>query len=71
MSNEPCIHHWIIEAPNGEKSAARCKKCGAETMFDNGADFYAPSKISRRRVDKREQLRYTVQVQEDTAERSG
>lgn len=35
MTNVTCVHHWIIEIPNGAKSDATCKKCGATRQFHN------------------------------------
>lgn len=31
-------HHWIIEPPNGPKSAGTCKKCNLTRDFNNGGD---------------------------------
>jgi len=30
-----CIHHFIIEEPNGPQSEGVCKNCGAEKQFSN------------------------------------
>lgn len=30
-----CVHHWIIEPPNGPVSKGVCKLCGAEKNFEN------------------------------------
>jgi hypothetical protein len=30
-----CIHHWIIETPDGPVSRGVCKHCKAEKYFDN------------------------------------
>jgi hypothetical protein len=30
-----CIHHWLIEPPNGPTSMGVCKRCGAMREFDN------------------------------------
>lgn len=30
-----CIHHWIIEIPNGPKSNGICKKCGETRVYIN------------------------------------
>ncbi len=32
---EECIHHWIIDSPEGPKSYSRCKLCGAVAEFYN------------------------------------
>ncbi len=31
-------HHWIIEAPNGPRSAGRCKICGKRREFPNSSE---------------------------------
>jgi hypothetical protein len=31
-----CVHHWVIEQPNGPASKGVCKKCGATALFKNG-----------------------------------
>ena len=36
--NGECRHHWLIEAPDGAESDARCKLCGVERKFRNHAD---------------------------------
>lgn len=28
-----CIHHWVIETPNGPVNMGVCKKCGEEKGF--------------------------------------
>lgn len=30
-----CIHHWIIEMPDGPVSIGTCKKCGREREYEN------------------------------------
>ncbi len=37
--SETCIHHWLIEAPNGPVAHGRCKLCGVERDFDNSYLF--------------------------------
>ena len=32
---EECVHHWVIEPPEGPVSKGVCKICGAEREFDN------------------------------------
>lgn len=36
---EECLHHWVIETPNGAFSAGHCKRCGAERRFRNSSEF--------------------------------
>ena len=28
-----CIHHWVLESPNGPDCKAECKKCKETTVF--------------------------------------
>ncbi|MDD5093020.1 MAG: hypothetical protein PHV74_01375 [Dehalococcoidia bacterium] len=49
-----CVHHWIIEPPEGEVSKGVCKICGTEKEFKNHLacsawDNESP-RFSRRRV---------------------
>lgn len=30
-----CIHHWVIDPPDGPVSNGKCIKCGAEGLFPN------------------------------------
>ena len=30
-----CIHHWVIEPPNGLTSRGVCKRCGTDRDFAN------------------------------------
>ncbi len=30
-----CVHHWVIESPEGPISRGMCKFCGAEDLFQN------------------------------------
>ena len=32
---QDCIHHWIIDYPNGHMSKGKCRLCGAVTEFSN------------------------------------
>ena len=34
-----CIHHWLLERPNGETSKGTCKLCGTERSFYNTPDY--------------------------------
>lgn len=34
-SAKNCVHHWVIEAPNGRESSGACKHCGTERNFAN------------------------------------
>ena len=33
-----CVHHWLIEAPNGRESVGRCKRCGTTKSFMNATE---------------------------------
>lgn len=35
---EPCVHHWIISPPQGERSDGVCKLCGAQRTFGNSEE---------------------------------
>lgn len=30
-----CVHHWMIESPNGPVSMGTCKVCGESSEFKN------------------------------------
>lgn len=32
---ETCVHHWVIDPPEGPVSRGVCKKCGAVQEFPN------------------------------------
>ena len=36
---EACIHHWLLESPDGETSKGTCKLCGTEQSFYNSPDW--------------------------------
>ena len=38
MRTVKCIHHWIIEEPNGSTSKGVCNLCGIEREFRNSLD---------------------------------
>ncbi len=33
-----CVHHWIIDAPNGRESVGRCKRCNIARSFTNSTE---------------------------------
>ena len=35
VTTKTCIHHWIVETPNGPFSLAKCKKCGEYDAVKN------------------------------------
>jgi hypothetical protein len=34
-----CVHHWVIDPPNGAVSMGRCKACGEEQEFRNSFEY--------------------------------
>ena len=30
-----CIHHWVLESPNGSECKGKCKKCEEAKVFMN------------------------------------
>jgi len=32
---EECVHHWVLDQPNGPTSSGRCKHCGTKEEFRN------------------------------------
>ena len=41
VSTIECVHHWVIETPNGPTSRGVCKKCGTQRDFQNFTDDQA------------------------------
>ena len=37
-SRKACVHHWVIESPNGRESAGHCKRCGRTRNFANATE---------------------------------
>ncbi len=33
-----CVHHWLIEAPNGRESVGTCNRCGTVRSFTNSTE---------------------------------
>jgi hypothetical protein len=33
-----CIHHWMIETPNGRESRGVCRSCGRKRAFANSTE---------------------------------
>ena len=38
-STGECVHHWVIDPPNGAVSQGRCKTCGEEKEFRNSFEY--------------------------------
>ena len=34
-----CVHHWVIEPPNGAVSQGSCKVCGEKQEFRNSFEY--------------------------------
>ncbi|MBT4511610.1 MAG: hypothetical protein GY845_14300 [Planctomycetes bacterium] len=39
QSQEQCVHHWIIDPPDGPISKGTCKLCGDEKDFPNDLSY--------------------------------
>ena len=33
-----CVHHWMIETPNGRESRGVCRNCGRKRAFANSTE---------------------------------
>jgi len=38
-AKKACIHHWVLESPNGSVSKGVCKKCGSERDYFNAPEY--------------------------------
>ena len=41
MTTETCVHHWILQTPNGPTSEGTCKRCHLTREFTNYLDSNA------------------------------
>jgi len=39
VSDNGCVHHWVIDPPNGAVSEGRCKVCGEKKEFRNSFEY--------------------------------
>ena len=39
MIDTECIHHWMVESPNGPISEGVCKKCDQIKQFNNSENI--------------------------------
>lgn len=53
-SSKNCVHHWIIDAPNGRESTGVCKHCGTEKGFSNSTESVMWEQTNTLRNDVRE-----------------
>lgn len=49
-----CVHHWLLERPNGATTKAVCKKCGAEREFPSAAEEQEQSAYYKARAKGRQ-----------------
>ena len=63
VSAEQCVHHYIVESPNGKFSEGVCKKCGKKKQFANYIEFVYNSK-KRRKRNKTDDLLENVVIDE-------
>ena len=65
-----CMHHWMIESPNGPVSMGTCKICGETAEFKNsiqgsGWDRESPqSKRARQARNEQQQQSRAQQLQQ-------
>ena len=53
-----CMHHWLIDQPNGPTSMGKCKICGASQEFNNSVQGTGWDRDgSRRRAAARQRQR--------------
>ena len=38
-ASDGCVHHWVIDPPNGAVSKGSCKVCGEEKEFRNSFEY--------------------------------
>jgi hypothetical protein len=39
MIDNECLHHWLLEPPNGPVTEGVCKKCDLTKEFDNSENI--------------------------------
>ena len=39
VTESGCVHHWVIEPPNGAVSEGHCKACGEKKEFRNSFEY--------------------------------
>ncbi|MBM3140281.1 MAG: hypothetical protein FJZ92_08735 [Chloroflexi bacterium] len=54
-----CVHHWIIEAPNGRESRGVCRNCGRQKSFVNSTESVMWEQTNTIRNDLRESSRFS------------
>ena len=38
VAKASCVHHWLIDTPNGRESTGTCKRCGSTKSFANSTE---------------------------------
>ena len=54
-----CVHHWIIESPNGRESSGSCKHCGKTKEFVNSTESVMWEQTNTIRNDLRGSSRFS------------
>lgn len=54
-----CVHHWIIETPNGRESRGVCKHCGKQKGFVNSTESVMWEQTNTIRNDLRDGARFS------------
>jgi hypothetical protein len=54
-----CVHHWIIESPNGRESRGACKRCGLQKEFVNSTESVQWEQNNTIRNDLRNGARFS------------
>ena len=57
-----CVHHWVIDAPNGRESRGACKHCGRKRSFPNSTENVMWEQTNTLRSE----LRNTVRIPKPT-----
>ncbi len=67
VEKKTCVHHWLIEPPNGETSSGTCKLCGEfrkdyffNSMENSGWDGRKPKKRVPRSKTKEKRNKRTM-----------
>jgi hypothetical protein len=52
-ARDTCIHHWVIDSPEGPTSRGICQLCGAEDEFNNYISYpsWHDTKWGKRKPD--------------------
>ncbi len=54
-----CVHHWLIESPNGRESRGVCKRCGLAKEFVNSTESVMWEQTNTIRNDLRDSTRFS------------